>query len=574
MSIINFEPKPIAQMCALLVWLGCLWPERCMIPCTAQEVRSGVNLELLNLEKVGIQFTHTNGAFGRLYIMESQPSGFALLDYDRDGLIDIYLLNGGTLPGATEPIEAHNKLFRNLGDWNFKDVTEEAGVGKKGYGLGVAAGDVDNDGDLDLYVTNFGPNVLYSNNGDGTFSDATEGAGVSDGNKFSAGACFLDIDADGDLDLYSANYQKFSIDKHFNNRIGDAKVRPGPRDFACEHDTMFENKGDGTFADISQSCGIRDVEASTGMGVIAADFNGDGAIDIFVANDAYPNFLFINDGKGKFTDEAFVSGVATDKSGKQNANMGIECADLNGDGLLDFFTTTFTGEMPVLYRQVADGLFEDATSISRIDPALLPHVNWGIGLVDFDNDGDREIFIANGHVDDNVDQYDRRTNWKVQNTLLDNDGKGIFRNITAASGSGLEPVESSRGTCFDDLDNDGWVDGVVLNVNALPNVLRNKSATKNSPNNHWLQVELVGTTSNRDAAGARVTVESTSSKQYSIVHLGRSYQSHYGTRLYFGLGQTIPQKITVNWPSGKEQQFNFGQRDRLVRIIEGLQSIE
>lgn len=522
----------------------------------------------------GIDFTHENGARGERYVVEPMSSGIALFDYDSDGLIDIYFVNGSLLnppPGQSDSKadRAENRLYRNLGSWKFEDVTDSAGVGDIGYGLGAVAGDYDNDGDPDLYVSNFGPNVFYENNGDGSFTAWPNDALIANGSRFSAGVCFVDIDRDGNLDLYVANYQKFTFDKHFQQRIGDYLFHPGPKDFPAEDHFLYRNLGDGTFVDYSQAAGIR-VAPKPGMGVIAGDFNGDDAPDIFVANDSFSNFLFINDGEGRFAEDAAISGVAIDRAGRANGNMGVEVADLDGDLLFDFFTTTYQDEMPVLYRQIVDGLFEDATHISKIEPKLYPHVSWGVGLEDFDNDGDKDIYIACGHFLDNIQFIDDRTKVKVRNFLLQNDGTGRFEDVTEQAGDAILLEESSRGAGFDDLDNDGRIDIVVLNSQAKPQILRNQLSSEDTSiaKKRWLQVQLVGTQSNRDAAGAKVIVETELGKQIAMVHLGRGYQSHYGTRLHFGLGESQTATIEVLWPSGRKSTHSVDKLNSQLQIVE------
>lgn len=526
------------------------------------------------LSNSGVEFTHENGARGERYVVEPMSSGIALFDYDSDGLIDIYFVNGSLLNPPPDPADSgvdrpKNRLYRNLGSWKFEDVTDSAGVGDDDYGLGAVAGDYDNDGDLDLYVSNFGPNVFYENNGDGSFTAWPNDALIANGSRFSAGVCFVDIDRDGNLDLYVANYQKFTFDKHFQQRIGDYLFHPGPKDFPAEDHFLYRNVGDGTFVDASGAAGIR-VPPKPGMGVIAGDFNGDDAPDIFVANDSFSNFLFINDGEGRFTEDGAISGVAIDRAGRANGNMGVEAADLDGDLLFDFFTTTYQDEMPVLYRQIVDGLFEDATHVSKIEPKLYPHVSWGVGLEDFDNDRDQDIYIACGHFLDNIQFIDDRTKVKVRNFLLQNDGTGRFQDVTDQAGVAIQVEESSRGAGFDDLDNDGRIDIVVLNSQAKPQLLRNQLSSEDASiaKNRWLQIQLVGTQSNRDAAGAKVIVETDLGKQIAMVHLGRGYQSHYGTRLHFGLGESNTATIDVLWPSGRKSTHSVDKLNSQLQIVE------
>jgi len=512
----------------------------------------------------GIDFVHTDGSSGKHYIVESVVCGLALLDFDNDGFIDIYFLNGAPLPGTEVTEQPTHVLYRNNGDFTFTDVTVAAGLGDTGYGMGVVAGDYDQDGDWDLYVSNFGQNVLYRNNGDGTFRNVTADTMPTMSDKFGAGCSFLDIDADGDLDLYAASYVQFSYDKHITRMIGKHQFHPGPTDYPPSPDTLFLNQGDGTFVDISQQSGIAKI-ATTSMGVLAFDADDDGDVDIVVVNDQMPNSLLINDGHGNFSDEGVPSGLALDRTGKANGNMGIECADLDGDGLVDLFTTTYQDEMPVLYKNLDGGLFLDSTNIARIDNSLFPHVNWGCGLVDFDNDSDKDIFIACGHFMDNIQYIDDRTTVKVRNYLLQNDGKGRFANITKEAGSGLAIVESSRGAAFDDLDNDGDIDCVVVNANGAPSILRNDSPRDNNS----IAIQLIGTNSNRMGIGAKVTVVTRSLSQVGHVIAGRGYQSHYGTKLHFGLGKDVPKEVQVRWSSGKTESFTVPMDSRSLVFTEG-----
>lgn len=501
-------------------------------------------------EPSGIAFRHHHGGSGEGYIVEGVAAGLATFDYDRDGRVDVYFLNGAALKGTLVEHALQNALYRNQGDWTFADTTAAAGVADTGYGLGVTAGDYDQDGFQDLYLNNFGPNVLYRNNGDGTFSDMTAPAGVGNGDKVGAGTCFLDIEGDGDLDLYAANYVDFTYENHVPIVIGQQHYYAGPRHYRPVPDTLFRNNGDGTFTDISGPSGVASV-AGTSMGMVCGDFDGDGDTDVFVGNDEAPNFLFQNDGRGHFTELGLVTGVAYDFSGKENSSMGVDCGDVDNDGRLDLFMTDYQSEMPVFYRNLGAGFFEDATSTARITNDLFPHVTWGTGIVDFDNDGDRDLFIACGHLD-RIEAIDDRTARRVPNYLLMNTDAGKFVDVSRRCGNGLAVMESSRGASFDDLDNDGRVDVVVLNSQAPPTILRNESAT----GQHWLQIQLCGVTSNRDGVGARVRVVAGDLVQIAEVHSGRSYQGHHGTRLHFGLGhRDRVDRIEVRWLGGATETF-------------------
>ncbi len=511
-----------------------------------------------------IAFTHTDGSSGQRYIVETVTAGLALFDYDGDGFVDIYFLNGAPLGSQTAEVPPRNALYRNEGGWRFTDVTEAAGVGDTGFGLGVAAADYDNDGDQDLYVNNYGPNVFYRNNGDGTFTDVTGAVDVSCGHKVGAGACFLDLDTDGDLDLYAANYVKFTFDNHVVQAIDGFPVYAGPRDYEPEPDTVFRNNGDGTFTDISVECGVGEHDGS-GMGMVCVDHDRDGDTDIFVLNDVAGNFFFVNDGTGKFEEVGLVSGAAYNVMGDELGSMGIDCGDYDNDGWLDFFMTSYQGEMPVLYRNLSTGSLEDVTIVAGAGTGAFPYVNWGTSLVDFDNDGDRDIFIACGHLQDNVHLYDDTSAYHVRNVLLMNTGSGQFLNVSDQSGDGLLPELSSRGAAFDDLDNDGDVDAVILNSRREPTVLRNDS----QPDNHWIQIRLKGIRTNRDGVGAQVTVVAGGLSQVAEVHSGRGYQSHYGTRLHFGLGtHTRIERIEVAWIGGKKDVLEDIRADQLLTVTE------
>jgi len=512
----------------------------------------------------GIAFVHNHGGSGTRYIMETMSAGLALFDYDGDGLIDVYFLNGRPLPGTTSDVALKNRLYRNLGGFRFADVTDRAGVGDAGFGLGVAVGDYDNDGWPDVYVNNFGRNVLYHNNGDGTFTDVTEKAGVGVGEHVGAGACFLDIDGDGNLDLYVGRYIKFSFDKHVVRSVGGLPRYPGPRDFQPDADTLFRNNGDGTFTDVSVASGIA-AHAGTSMGMVAFDFDGDGHTDVFICNDCRGNFLFHNDGTGQFKEVALAVGVGYDCFGAEHANMGAACGDYDNDGWLDLLVTSYQSEIPSLFRNLGNGLFQDVAQECIPPASLLPYVNWGVGLVDFDNDGRRDAYIANGHVQDNIELVDRSTSFRARNVLLWNDGKGKFLDVSAAGGDGMQIKKASRGTGFDDLDNDGRVDVVVLNLADAPDVLRNVSPAKN----HWLQLKLVGVKTNRDGVGAKVKVVAGDLTLVDEVHSGHGYQSHFGSRLYFGLGRhDRVDRIEVRWIGGGVDVIENVSADRLLVITE------
>jgi len=512
----------------------------------------------------GIKFQHTDGSGGRRYIIETVSAGLALFDYDGDGNIDIYFLNGAPLKGTKSDIAPTNALYRNDGNWHFTDVTEEAGVGDTGFGLGVVAADYDNDGDTDLYLNNFGSNVLYRNNGDRTFTDVTTAAGVGNGHRVGAGACFLDIENDGDLDLYVSNYVVFSYETYVERRVRGVPVYPSPMVYEPDPDTLYRNNGDGTFTDVSETSGVASVRGN-GMGTVCGDYDNDGDTDIFVCNDVKANFLHQNDGTGHFEEVGLFTGVAYDYRGVPQGSMGVDFGDFDNDGQFDFFATSYQDEPPVLYRNSGQGFFEDVTASRRAGVGAIRNVTWGMGFVDFDNDAARDIFIACGHLNDNIRLLDDSRRYAARNVLLRNTGRGTFVNVSKESGDGMAAEYVSRGAAFDDLDNDGDVDVVILNSRSAPTVLRNES--KNG--HHWLQIRLRGTTANREGVGSRVEVVTDDLTLVDEAHAGRGYQSHYGLRLYFGLGERRRvDYVKVRWGTRNEMFQNISV-DQLVTLIEG-----
>lgn len=512
----------------------------------------------------GIEFVHTDGSSGQRYIVETVSAGLATFDYNGDGRIDIFFLNGAPLRGTrtTEPPAC--KLYRNDGDWKFTDVTREAGLAVTCYGLGVAVGDFDNDGHPDLYLNNFGTNLLFRNLGNGRFVDVTAKAGVADVPHVGAGACFLDMDGDGDLDLFSSRYVDFTYERHRVARFNGYPAYVGPLDYPTTSNCLFRNNGNGTFTDVSAESGVAQHKGA-GMGTVCADFDQDGDTDILVGNDETGNFLLINDGKGRFRETGLASGIAYDFNGKAHGTMGVECGDYDNDGWLDVFATSYQQETASLFRNLGRGLFEDVTLRTGAGDGTLARVTWGCGMIDFDNDGDRDLFIAAGHLHDNVEQFDTTTKYHQRNLVQMNLGNGRFANVSEQCGNGLAVQLSSRGAAFDDLDNDGDLDVVILNSRREPTLLRNDSKT----GSHWLQVQLRGVASSRDGVGARVIVNAGSRTLVDEVHSGRSYQSHYGTRLQFGLGTAAAfDRIEVHWIGGGHEVYEGGLADRLLTITQ------
>ncbi len=516
-------------------------------------------------KETGIPFKHTDGSGGRYYIMETVSAGLALFDYDVDGDVDIYFLNGSPLPGKQAKVTPRNALYRNDGHWKFTDVTGTAGIGDTGYGLGVAVADYDNDGDPDIYLNNYGPNVMYRNNGDGTFDDVTKEAGVGNGRKVGAGACFLDMDGDGDLDLYAANYLAFSNETHARVQASTKGMYAIPRYYPPVPDTLYRNNGNGTFTDASTDSGVNS-QAGWGMGMVCCDYDNDDDTDIFIANDVWANFLFQNDGQGRFEEVGLLAGVAYDAGGQAQAGMGVDCGDFDNDGWLDFYLTDYQNESSTLYRNRGDAMFEDVTFVTGAGAGTYNRVTWGNGFVDFDNDGQRDIFVACGHLQDNIERFDDTSTYHQRNILLLNTGQGTYVDVSDRCGDGLKVNLSSRGAGFDDLDNDGDIDVVILNSRREPTILRNDSANQN----HWLQVQLQGIRTNRHGIGAHVKVVAGDLELLDEVHSGRAYQSHYGVRLHFGLGsQAKIDRVEVRWIGGGTDTYTGVPVDQRVVLEEG-----
>ena len=520
-------------------------------------------------KETGITFVHTDGSSGHRYIVETVASGLALFDYDNDGDVDIYFLNGAPLRGTNQPPAIPNRkfknsLWRNDSNWKFTDVTEGSGLGDTGYGLGVTTADYDNDGDQDVYISNFGPNKLYRNNGDGTFTDVTQKAGVGDGDgRIGAGVAFFDMDNDGDLDLFAAHYVDFSYENHRVVRFNGHPAYAGPLDYKPKPFSLFRNNGNGTFTDVSAESGVSQHKGA-GMGVVCFDVDGDGDTDIFVGNDKSGNSLLINDGKGHFKEAAGLAGIAYDAAGRAQGSMGVECADIDNDGLIDLVVTTYQQEPTTLFKNIGNGMFEDVTRSCQIGDGSLRYVKWGLGVIDFDNDGHRDVFVACGHLHDNVHLFDTTTLYECPSIVLRNSGGGKFTNVSDKAGDSPSVKRSARGAAFDDLDNDGDIDVVILNSRREPTLLRNDSAPA-----HWLGVRLIGTKSNRDGIGAKVKVVVGDLVLVDEVHSGRSYQSDFGRRLHFGLGQRDKvDRIEIQWPRGQKDVIKAPVVNQILTLKE------
>jgi len=498
--------------------------------------------------KAGITFLHKSGASPEKYMVETFGSGVAWIDYDNDGFPDLYFVNGA--PGTA------NALYHNNKDGTFTDVTARAGVAAdsgvnaKSYKTGVAVGDYDNDGSLDLYVTALGPNILFRNNGDGTFRDATAAAGVAGpATEWSTSTGFFDYDRDGRLDLYVVNYLDYRLDDNLycGLRKPGYRMYCHPTQFDGMADRLYHNNGDGTFTDVSKKAGIAN-PAGKGLGVTFCDFDRDGDTDIYIANDTVRNFLYRNNGDGTFTDVAYAAGVGFDANGKPQAGMGVDCADYDGNSFPDIFVTNFSEELNALYKNLGDGAFEDVSSRVGMDSAFLP-LGFGTKMFDFDNDGDLDIHITNGHVIDNVKLFQPNLAYAQKDLLFENIG-GKFRDVSAQAGPALQTLRVGRGLAVADFDNDGHLDVVISSLGQRPALLRNLGAR---PGN-WLMIRAKGTKSNGFGLGATVKLQTAEGTQVREINNVASYLSSNDTRLQFGLGQAkIVQQIEILWPSGTRQ---------------------
>jgi hypothetical protein len=517
----------------------------------------------------GISFRHVNGATGQKYILETLGSGVCVFDYDGDGREDIYFVQSGRLPGYTPQGPLRAALYHHSGGGRFEDVTEKSGVGGPDrYGFGCVAGDVDGDGDRDLYVTYYGSNVLYRNNGDGTFSDVTDRAGVGNP-SWGTGASLADADADGDLDLYVANYVVFDE----NNNLYCGENRPGyrtvchPRNFDPQPDVFYRNRGDGTFDDATAAAGILDTTGK-GLGVVWGDYDGDGDQDLYVANDDTPNFLWRNRGNGTFDEVGGLAGVALSEDGIPQAGMGTDMADYDNDGRLDIFVTNLSEETNELYHNDGNGLFSDRTFVSGLGAPSLLDLGFGTFFLDVDHDGDLDLFVANGHIIDNIALYSDTITFEQRTGLYRNLGDGRFDRLVYPDSAPLGRRYVGRGAVPFDYDDDGDLD-IVMAQNDRPAVLLRRAG---APPQHWVTIALAGAPPNRDAIGALVTVQAGGARQVRYARTGSSYLSQGDRRLHFGLGSSAAiEKVVVRWPGrpGFTEEFASVPTDRFVTLEQG-----
>ena len=535
----------------------------------------------------GLAFRHTNGATPHKYFPETAGGGGMFWDFDDDGFLDIYLVNSGWVVDEDREKPVFNALYHNTGAGRLAETAARAGVGDAGYGMGCAAGDYDNDGDPDLFVTNYGPNSFFRNDGASqpsghvSFAEVSQGLEVADG-RWGTGSAFADYDRDGDLDLYVANYVDYVPKRDVGASVpnlpaqdlasydGDIPAYPHPGAFRGSADILYRNDGDSGFRDVTRDAGVYNGKGK-GLGVVFGDCNGDGWPDLYVANDLVRNFLFMNKGDGSFEEVALRAGTSFGQDGKVEAGMGADFGDYDNDGDLDITVTNFQKEPNSLYRNEGNGFFANETFASGIGLISLPPLGFGTGFFDYDNDGLLDLFVANGHVLDNVELFDRSTTYPQANQLLRNLGPGkygkfTFADVSAASGPGMQLVQPSRGSATGDYDNDGDLDLLVVNLGEPAVLLRNDGGNRGN----WLAIEAEGVASNRDGIGARIRVVSGGLVQTREVRGSRSYLSQSDLRVHFGLGErTHVDSILISWPAGGSDLVTGVRANRFLRVREG-----
>ena len=516
-----------------------------------------------------IKFALRNSISPKRYTFETMVGGVALFDYNNDGLLDIFFTNGAAIPSLEKSDATYwNRLFRNNGDGSFTDVTEKAGLQGVGYSMGVAAGDYDNDGFVDLYVTGLNRNQLFHNNGDGTFTDVTANAGVGGmvpklGKAWSVAAGWFDYNNDGLLDLFVVNYLNYNIT---TAKLCVQEGHPAycsPVDFVGTPNILYRNNGDGTFTDVSEQSHISQY-VGKGMGLAFADYDNDGFTDIFVSNDTFENYLLHNNRDGTFTNVAMPAGVAYNAFGHAIAGMGADFRDIDDDGKPDIFETAMFSEGFPLYKNLGDSQFQDVTSASGLAALTSRSTAWGTGVFDFDNDGHKDLFTANSDILDNAMELAHRP-FALPDRVFRNKGNLTFEDVSSSAGTSFQVPAPHRGAAFGDLNNDGKIDAVVTVLNSAPEIWMNRSATQN----HWIILKLVGVTSNRDGLGTKVKLTTSSGTQYNVATTAVGYNSASDKRVHFGLGSaTVVDSIELTWPSGIKQVLKGIKADQVLTVTE------
>ena len=514
-------------------------------------------------KEAGIRFKHNNGKTYHKHIIETMGSGTVFFDYDADGDVDLYFVNSGPVVIDTDfdRDAAKNVLYRNDGNGRFTDVTEISGTGDTGYGMAAAAGDIDNDGDADLYVANFEQDTLYRNNGDGTFTDITKAAGINN-SRWGIAAVYLDVDVDGDLDIFVVNYLGYEVSMPTTTYKGIVGYGH-PRSYEGTADVLYQNNGDGTFTDIAETAGVTNPSEGRGMAAVVCDYDNDGLPDIYVTNDTNRNFLYHNNGDSTFTDESLFIGVGYDENGVAEGSMGVDCGDYNGDGWLDFIVAN--SEKATLYKNEEGLFFVDATVEGALQQPTLPFVGFSPLFLDYDNDGHLDIFCANGHPQDVIEILTDHETYAQRDQMFRNNGDGTYTDVSETAGAYFSEALVGRAAASADYDNDGDTDIVIMNSNQRAVLLRNDGGS----GKNWLGIKLVGTRSNRDGIGAKVQVVTDSMTQIAEVKSGSSYASGSDVRLLFGLAAAQQvDRIAVVWPSGLTQELKGVTVNQTVTIGE------